>query len=79
MVDEIRSFFAQVDPGPQYEVAFGPDLTTATVYNRHNGIEARTGRLEGGRWKMEAGSFGRAVLGDVIRFRRKGGRIEFVG
>ncbi|NCC97261.1 MAG: hypothetical protein EOM02_10520 [Synergistales bacterium] len=76
---EVRSLFETHNIGAQYVAAFGPDLTTVSIYNRHTGTEHQTGRYTDGRWKLSTGSFSAPVLGDTLQFRRQGGNLIYVG
>lgn len=75
--EEIRSFFEQTNLGPQYIAAFGPDLKSVAVYNRHNNIVVETGRLVGGEWEMVLAAGGDSIPPDSIKFRRQGGNLIF--
>ena len=75
---EVRNLFENHNIGSQYIAAFGPDLTTVSIYNRHSGIEHQTGRYYGGSWELSTGSFAAPVLGDVLQFRRQGGNLIWV-
>ncbi|NCC96732.1 MAG: hypothetical protein EOM02_07805 [Synergistales bacterium] len=75
---EVRTLFENHNIAPQDIAAFGPDLETVSIYNRHSGVERQTGRYVDGRWELSTGSFATPVLGDVIRFRRQGGNLIWV-
>lgn len=75
---EVQSLFENHNVGPQYVAAFGPNLDTVSIYNRHSGVEHQTGRLVDGRWELSTGSYAAPVLGDVLQFRRQGGNLIWV-
>lgn len=75
--EEVRSFFEQTNLGPQYVAAFGPNLRSVVVYNRHNNIAVEAGRLVGGEWEMVAAAGGDNAPADCIKFRRQGGNLIF--